>query len=88
MCLAVPARVVSMEGSSAMVDVAGNRREADLSLLEDVRPGDYVLVHAGFAIGRYDEEEARATLALWREMAELAEREGGREPGDDREGSG
>ena len=70
MCLSIPARIVSLDGGQAVVDVAGNRREADVSLVEDARVGDYVLVHAGFAIGKYDEEDALRTLALWREMGE------------------
>lgn len=72
MCLSVPARVVSLEGDTAIVDVAGNRREADVSLLEGVKPGDYVLLHAGFAIGVYDQAEAEETLSLLRELAQAA----------------
>jgi len=73
MCLSVPAKIVSMEGFVATVDVAGNTREADVSMIEDARVGDYVLLHAGFAIGRYSEEDALETLALWREMAGVPE---------------
>ena len=60
----VPAKVVNLEGSSAIVDVRGNRVAADVSLLRRVAPGDYVLVHAGFAIRRYEPEEAAEVLAL------------------------
>ena len=70
MCLSVPARIVSIAGTAATVDVAGNTREADVSMIDAPRVGDYVLLHAGFAIGRYDEEDALKTLALWRELAE------------------
>jgi hydrogenase expression/formation protein HypC len=73
MCLSVPAKVVSLEGTTATVDVAGNTREADVSMIEGARVGDWVLLHAGFAIGRYSEEEALKTLALWREMATARE---------------
>lgn len=73
MCLSIPARVVSLEGRTAIVDVAGNRREVDVSLLEKVSVGDYVLVHAGFAIGVYDESEAQETLALLKELAEATQ---------------
>ena len=73
MCLSVPAKIVSMEGSVATVDVAGNTREADVSMIEDARVGEYVLLHAGFAIGRYSEEDALSTLALWREIGEALE---------------
>jgi len=81
MCLSVPAKIVSLEGAIATVDVAGNTREADVSMIEDASIGDYVLLHAGFAIGKYDHEDALETLELWREMAaaredDLAPREG------------
>ncbi|MHC5037520.1 MAG: HypC/HybG/HupF family hydrogenase formation chaperone [Planctomycetota bacterium] len=69
MCLAIPVRVISVEGNTAFVDVEGNRVKADLSLLEDVHPGDYVMLHAGFALQKYSLEEAEATLRLFREMA-------------------
>jgi hydrogenase expression/formation protein HypC len=68
MCLAIPARVVSMEGNLATVDMMGNTRTADVSLVEDVRVDDYVLVHAGFGIRKMDSKEARETLAIFREM--------------------
>jgi hydrogenase expression/formation protein HypC len=67
MCLAVPARVVELLDNEAVVDVRGNRMQADVSLLDDVRLGDYVLVHAGFAISKYDPVEARKTLAVYDE---------------------
>jgi hydrogenase expression/formation protein HypC len=70
MCLAVPARVTAIEGSTATVDVLGNTTTADISLLENVNLGDYVLVHVGFAIQKYDEEEARITLDLIKELME------------------
>ena len=67
MCLAIPAKVIEISDFNARVDMGGNMREANLSLLEDVRVGDYVIVHAGFAISKYDAEEARLTLKLLRE---------------------
>ena len=76
MCLAVPAKVIEIEGSVARVDVAGNVREADLTLLPEVKVGEYVLLHAGFAIGRYDEETALATLRDLEEMARAMEEHG------------
>ena len=76
MCLAVPAKVIEVEGSIARVDVAGNVREADLTLLPDVTVGEYVLLHAGFAIGKYDEETALATLRDLEEMARVMEEDG------------
>lgn len=68
MCVAVPMQVVRIEGELAMTEVDGVRREASLALLDqEVKVGDFVIVHAGFAISRLDEEEARETLALMRE---------------------
>ncbi|MHC4252051.1 MAG: HypC/HybG/HupF family hydrogenase formation chaperone [Planctomycetota bacterium] len=79
MCLSVPAKIVSIEGTTATVDVAGNTREADVTMIEGARVGEWVLLHAGFAIGRYSEEDALKTLALWREMGEAREADlGGR----------
>ena len=68
MCLAVPMKVVSIEGPVAQVEESGVRREARVDLLEDLAIGDYVIVHAGIAIQRLDETEAEETLALLREM--------------------
>ena len=68
MCLAIPARVTSISGTKAKVEIGGNVRDADLSLLDDVQVGDYVMLHAGFAISKYEEEEARETLDLWSEL--------------------
>ncbi|MBN2188036.1 MAG: HypC/HybG/HupF family hydrogenase formation chaperone [Chitinispirillaceae bacterium] len=68
MCLAVPARVVRITGSSADVEVGGTATTADLSVLPDVKVGDYVMVHAGLAIQKYDEREALENLAIIREL--------------------
>lgn len=65
MCLAVPARVVETDGRLATVEVLGNRRRADVSLV-DAAPGQYVLLHAGIAIAVLDEDEAEQTLAAYR----------------------
>ncbi len=69
MCLAVPARIVDRKDLMATVEVSGVTREVSLMLLPDARVGDYVLVHAGFAIQTVDEEEARRTLELLEELA-------------------
>ena len=76
MCLAVPAKVTEIDGTTARVDMAGNVREVDLTLLPEVRVGEYVLVHAGFAIGAYDEETALATLRDIEQMAKAMSGEG------------
>ncbi len=75
MCLAVPGRILEVEGTKGRVDFNGISREADLTLLPDAEAGDYVLVHAGFAIQRLDEAEARETLKLFGELAEALEQE-------------
>jgi hydrogenase expression/formation protein HypC len=69
MCVGVPMQVISIEGDQAMTEVDGVKREASLMLLSDeVAVGDFVIVHAGFAISKLDEEDARETLALMREV--------------------
>ena len=70
MCVGVPMQVVSIDNNgSAVTEMDGVRREASLMLLPDeVKVGDFVIVHAGFAISRLDEEDARETLALMREV--------------------
>ncbi len=72
MCLAVPARVTVIEGDEAVLDYGGVTRKANISMLSDVKVGDYVLVHVGYAISKMDEEEARETLKLWDEMLKAA----------------
>ena len=72
MCLAVPMKIVEIEGDRGTADVGGVRREVGLQLLDGIKTGDYVLVHAGFAIQRIDEEEALKTLSLFKELERLA----------------
>lgn len=67
MCLAVPAEVRSIEGSTAIVDYGGVSRSANISLVE-AKIGDFVIVHAGYAIQVMDRQEAEKTLDLFREM--------------------
>jgi hydrogenase expression/formation protein HypC len=68
MCLAIPAKVLRIAGSRADVEVDGTSTTADLSVLPDVKVGDYVMVHAGLAIQKYDEQEAIENLALIRDL--------------------
>ena len=69
MCLAIPAQVVELrEGDSAVVDLAGVRKEISLSLVDDIAVGDYVIVHVGYALNKLDPEEAARTLALFAEI--------------------
>jgi hydrogenase expression/formation protein HypC len=68
MCLAIPGKVISLTKNRAQVDFGeGVLREVDVTLV-DVRVGDYVLVHAGYAIQVLDEEEAKETLDLWNQI--------------------
>ena len=69
MCWAVPAKVVEIDGELGKVELSGTVREVGLQLVSDPQVGDYVLVHAGFAIQKVDEEEARKTLELFEEIA-------------------
>jgi len=71
MCLAVPARIVELEGDRAIVDAMGNRWKAKTTLLPGAKLGDVVLVHAGFAIALVDEEEARKTWELFAEIEDF-----------------
>jgi len=64
MCLAVPAKVIKLNANSARVEVAGIVRNCNLQLLPEVKLGDYVLLHAGFAIEKIDESEAKETLRI------------------------
>jgi hydrogenase expression/formation protein HypC len=74
MCLAIPAKVMSVEGHSALVTIEDVEYQASLLLLDDVHPGDFVMLHAGFAIQKVDEEEAAETLRLLNEIADNSPR--------------
>ncbi|MEM3000400.1 MAG: HypC/HybG/HupF family hydrogenase formation chaperone [Candidatus Bathyarchaeales archaeon] len=68
MCLAIPARVIRVDGEKAQVDFGeGVLREVNVTLV-DAKVGDYVLVHAGYAIQTLEEKDALETLALWKEI--------------------
>lgn len=67
MCLAIPSKIVDIQDQMAIIDVEGVRRSASLLLLEDAAIGDYVIVHAGFAIHKIDPETARESIDLLRE---------------------
>lgn len=77
MCLAVPGRVLSIEGDDpafrfGKVDFAGVRKQVSLAYTPDAQVGDYVLVHVGFALQVVDEEEARRSMATLEEIKEIA----------------
>lgn len=67
MCLAVPLKIVSVEGNQAVGEAAGLTQKLRVDFLPDVRPGDYVMVHAGFAIEKLTEQQARENLACIQE---------------------
>ncbi len=71
MCLAIPGKIVEIvdpENQIAKVEVGGVRRGVNFGMLDDVKIGDYVLVHVGFAMSKVDEKEAEETLRLFREL--------------------
>jgi hydrogenase expression/formation protein HypC len=70
MCLAVPLRIVRVEGTLAEVELGGVQRQVSLMLTPEAQVGNYVLVHTGFAISVLDETEAQETLALFAELDE------------------
>jgi hydrogenase expression/formation protein HypC len=74
MCLAIPSKITRIENEMATIDVDGVQRQASLLLLEDAGVGDYVIVHAGFAIQKVDEQAAMETLQFLREAADYVDR--------------
>lgn len=73
MCLAVPGKVVSVAGDAAVIDVLGVQRTVAINFTQDVVPGDYLMVHAGYAIEKVDVVEAERSLELFRELGLLME---------------
>jgi hydrogenase expression/formation protein HypC len=74
MCLAVPSKIISIEGNRAVVDVYGAQREISILLMEnELEVGDYVLVHAGFAIQKLDEEDAIERIDMIVKMTAIPE---------------
>lgn len=69
MCLAMPGKVVSIDGDTGNIDFGGVVKQANLSMVE-VNVGEWVVIHAGFAIETMNEEEAMETIALWNEVLE------------------
>ena len=73
MCLAIPLRLISVDGTDAVGEVGGIQREVSIMMTPDVKVGDYVIVHAGFAIQVLDQKEAEENLELLRQIGEAAE---------------
>lgn len=69
MCLGVPAKVLEIRGEKALVDFGGVTREAYITLLDDVKVGDYVMIHTGYAIEKIRPEEAEETLKILKEIS-------------------
>lgn len=83
MCLAIPSMIVKIEDEMATIDVDGVKRKASLLLVEDAQVGNYVIVHAGFAIRKIDEEVAQESLRYLREAVEFSMRNESEEPSTD-----
>lgn len=73
MCLAIPARIISIDGIKGVIDLEGVRREVSLILCPEAQVGEYALVHAGFAISVIDEEQARLGLETFEEFRRILE---------------
>jgi len=74
MCLAIPSKITEIKNNMATIDVDGVTREASLMLLEDAKIGDFVFVHAGFAIQKIDETSALETIKLLKEAADFSDK--------------
>ncbi|MEN8244804.1 MAG: HypC/HybG/HupF family hydrogenase formation chaperone [Thermodesulfobacteriota bacterium] len=74
MCLAIPSKIVKIENGVGTIDVDGVQRTASLLLVEDAAVGDYVIVHAGFALHKIDEADAMESLRILKEAAAFAEK--------------
>ncbi len=77
MCVGIPMKIDAIDGELGIVEEEGVRREVSLALVEDPKVGDYVIVHAGYAIQRLDSEEALETLELLRQAGLVGETGGG-----------
>lgn len=71
MCLAIPMKVIRINGREAVAEVGGVEYRANLMILPDVKVGDYIIVHAGFAIEKLDETAALETLQIWQDIADF-----------------
>jgi len=83
MCLALPMRITDVDGTTATIVAEGLEQRCSVMLVPDVEVGDYVLVHAGYAIGVIDEDEARETYDLLREIGALDDTDAVPGSGDD-----
>ncbi len=72
MCLSIPAKILSIEGKTARASVGGTIINIGLHMIDDIKEGDYVLVHTGFALQKISDDEAQETLKLIREMEDIS----------------
>lgn len=80
MCLAIPVRIVSLDpGQMATVEIEGMRKQVSVALIDDPQPGDYILLHVGYALHKLSEEEALRTLDMMAEAGLIAEELAGEE---------
>ena len=71
MCLSIPAKILSIEGQTARASVGGTIINVGLHMIDDIKEGDYVLVHTGFALHKISDDEAQETLKLIKEMEDI-----------------
>lgn len=72
MCLGIPAKIIKISGDIADVEIGGVTRKANIQLIESPQLGDYIILHAGFAIQKVDEQEAKETLRLLNKIYEIS----------------
>ncbi len=73
MCLAVPVKVIEViDSENAVIDLSGTKKTVNVELIEDVKVGDYVILHVGYALQKVDPDQAQKTLAMFRENPTLA----------------
>ncbi|MBN2280065.1 MAG: HypC/HybG/HupF family hydrogenase formation chaperone [Candidatus Marinimicrobia bacterium] len=77
MCLAIPMKVKTIDHTTAMAEVNNVDYEINISMMQGLKIGDYVIVHAGFAIEKLDEKEALKTLSIWKEIEEFSKNKNG-----------
>ena len=75
MCLSIPAKILSIEGKTARASVGGTIINVGLHMIDEIKEGDYVLVHAGFALQKISDDEAQETLKLIREMENINQKQ-------------
>lgn len=73
MCLSIPAKILSIEGKTAKASVGGTIINVGLHMIDDIKAGDYVLVHTGFALQKISDKEAQETIKLIKEMEDISQ---------------